>query len=82
VSRLAVADYIIALESGRVYYQGNFRQLQSKTDYLGAVVDFDLVAMLRSGRLLEWDSPEALLGLDSEFKRLWDLGSNSSVSPP
>lgn len=43
---------------------------------LGAVADFDRVAVMGSGRLLEWDSPEALLKRDSEFKKLWDLSSN------
>ncbi|KAL4781147.1 P-loop containing nucleoside triphosphate hydrolase protein [Aspergillus varians] len=41
---------------------------------LGAIVDFDRVAVMGGGRLLEWDSPRALLKRDSEFKRLWDLG--------
>jgi ABC-type multidrug transport system fused ATPase/permease subunit len=40
---------------------------------LGAVADFDRVAVLGEGRLLEWDAPKALLGRDSGFKRLWDL---------
>jgi ABC-type multidrug transport system fused ATPase/permease subunit len=43
---------------------------------LGAVVDFDRVAVMGGGRLLEWDSPRALLKRDSEFKRLWDLGAS------
>ncbi|KAJ0103969.1 hypothetical protein J7T55_010986 [Diaporthe amygdali] len=43
---------------------------------LGAVVDFDRVAVMGGGRLLEWDSPRALLERDSEFKKLWDLGAN------
>lgn len=43
---------------------------------LGAVADFDLIAVMGAGRLIEWDSPKALLARDSEFKRLWDLGSN------
>ena len=42
---------------------------------LGAVVDFDRVPVMGGGRLLEWDSPRALLKRDSEFKRLWDLGA-------
>ncbi|KAK6217677.1 RAS2 protein [Pestalotiopsis sp. IQ-011] len=41
---------------------------------LGAVADFDRVAVMGGGRILEWDSPRALLGRSSEFKRLWDLG--------
>lgn len=43
---------------------------------LGAVVDFDRVAVMGGGRLLEWDNPRALLKRDSEFKRLWDLGTS------
>ncbi|KAF3387132.1 ABC transporter C family member 8 [Penicillium rolfsii] len=43
---------------------------------LGTVVDFDRVAVLGGGQLLEWDSPRELLKRDSEFKRLWDLGSS------
>ncbi|KAK0718041.1 P-loop containing nucleoside triphosphate hydrolase protein [Lasiosphaeria miniovina] len=43
---------------------------------LGAVADFDHVAVMSGGRLVEWDSPQALLARDSEFKRLWDLGTN------
>lgn len=43
---------------------------------LGAVVDFDRVAVMGGGRLLEWDDPRALLKRDSEFKRLWDLGAS------
>lgn len=42
---------------------------------LGAVADFDRVAVMGGGRLLEWDSPQALLARDSKFKRLWNLGS-------
>ncbi|KAI1836441.1 hypothetical protein DTO006G1_2650 [Penicillium roqueforti] len=42
---------------------------------LGAVVDFDRVAVMGGGRLLEWDCPPALVKRDSEFKRLWDLGA-------
>ncbi|CAG8920353.1 unnamed protein product [Penicillium salamii] len=41
---------------------------------LGAIVDCERVAVLGGGRVLEWDCPRALLGRDSEFKRLWDLG--------
>ena len=43
---------------------------------LGSVLDFDRVAVMGSGRLLEWDDPRVLLGQDSELKRLWDLGSS------
>lgn len=43
---------------------------------LGVVVDFDRVAVIGGGRLLEWDNPRALLKRDSEFKRLWDLGAS------
>lgn len=42
---------------------------------LGAVVDSDRVAVIGDGRLLEWDDPRTLLKRDSEFKRLWDLGT-------
>jgi ATP-binding cassette subfamily C (CFTR/MRP) protein 1 len=43
---------------------------------LGAVADFDHVAVVSGGRVVEWDSPRALLERDSEFKRLWNLGSS------
>ncbi|OIW33171.1 P-loop containing nucleoside triphosphate hydrolase protein [Coniochaeta ligniaria NRRL 30616] len=43
---------------------------------LGAVADFNHVAVMSAGRLVEWDSPRALLARDSEFRRLWDLGAN------
>lgn len=42
---------------------------------LGAVVDFDRVAVMGGGRLLEWDCPPALVKRDSEFKGFWDLGA-------
>ncbi|KAM0557995.1 hypothetical protein ACHAPJ_005161 [Fusarium lateritium] len=42
---------------------------------LGAVVDFDRVAVMGGGRVIEWDNPRALLKRESEFKRLWDLSS-------
>ncbi|KAF4462109.1 Multidrug resistance-associated 1 [Fusarium albosuccineum] len=42
---------------------------------LGAVVDFDRVAVMKAGRVVEWDNPRALLQQESEFKRLWDLSS-------
>ncbi|ETS82191.1 hypothetical protein PFICI_07193 [Pestalotiopsis fici W106-1] len=42
---------------------------------IGAVADFDRVAVMGGGKILEWDNPRTLLGRDSEFKRLWDLGS-------
>ncbi|CRG90631.1 hypothetical protein PISL3812_07675 [Talaromyces islandicus] len=40
---------------------------------LEAVADFDRIAIMSSGYLVEWDSPKALLSRDSEFKRLFDL---------
>ncbi|KAL6232713.1 P-loop containing nucleoside triphosphate hydrolase protein [Aspergillus navahoensis] len=43
---------------------------------LGAIVDFDCVAVMGDGRLLEWDNPQALLKRNSEFKRLWDPGAS------
>ncbi|TVY93830.1 ABC transporter [Lachnellula willkommii] len=43
---------------------------------LGALIDFDYVAVMGGGRLIEWGSPASLLKRDSEFKRLWDLGTN------
>lgn len=43
---------------------------------LGAIIDFDRVAVMRGGRLLEWDSPRALLARQSEFQRLWHLGGS------
>ncbi|KAF7515463.1 hypothetical protein G7054_g14560 [Neopestalotiopsis clavispora] len=42
---------------------------------IGGVADFDRVAVMGGGKILEWDDPRALLSRDSEFKRLWDLGS-------
>ncbi|KAF5532006.1 multidrug resistance-associated 1 [Fusarium phyllophilum] len=42
---------------------------------LGAVVDFDRVAVMGGGRVIEWDNPRELLTRESEFKRLWDLSS-------
>ncbi|KAF4503420.1 Multidrug resistance-associated 1 [Fusarium agapanthi] len=42
---------------------------------LGAVVDFDRVAVMGGGRVIEWDNPRELLNRESEFKRLWDLSS-------
>ncbi|KAI3587778.1 P-loop containing nucleoside triphosphate hydrolase protein [Fusarium oxysporum f. sp. albedinis] len=42
---------------------------------LGAVVDFDRVAVMGGGRVIEWDNPRELLKKESEFKRLWDLSS-------
>jgi len=43
---------------------------------LGAVVaDFDKVAVMAGGRMVEWGSPGVLLGKEEgEFRRLWDLG--------
>ena len=43
---------------------------------LGAVIDYDRVAVMDSGRLIEWDSPYTLLNQPSEFRRLWDLGAS------
>ncbi|KAG9497858.1 hypothetical protein J7337_010730 [Fusarium musae] len=42
---------------------------------LGAVVDFDRVAVMGGGKVIEWDNPRELLKRESEFKRLWDLSS-------
>ncbi|KAL6230174.1 P-loop containing nucleoside triphosphate hydrolase protein [Aspergillus navahoensis] len=47
---------------------------------LVAVVDFDCVAVMGGGRLLEWDRPCALLQRHSEFKKLWDLAAGSGSS--
>jgi ATP-binding cassette subfamily C (CFTR/MRP) protein 1 len=43
---------------------------------LGALIDFNYVAVMGGGRLIEWGNPASLLKRDSEFKRLWDLGTN------
>lgn len=38
---------------------------------------FDRVVMLKYGELIECDRPQALLGRDSEFKRLYTALQNS-----
>lgn len=37
------------------------------------VVDFDNVAVMEKGKLVEFDSPMSLLGIESKFKELCDL---------
>ena len=39
---------------------------------LDAITDFDKVAMMEAGKLIEYDSPKALLERDSHFKSLYD----------
>lgn len=41
---------------------------------LGTVLDFDKIAVLDQGRLVEFDAPAALLGRDSAFKSLYEAG--------
>jgi ATP-binding cassette, subfamily C (CFTR/MRP), member 1 len=40
---------------------------------LKTIADFDKVLVLQEGKMMEYDSPTALLGRDSMFKMLWDL---------
>ena len=39
---------------------------------LNTILDFDKIALLREGRLVEFDSPKELLGRKSAFKELYD----------
>ena len=39
---------------------------------LETIVDFDRIAVMEGGRLLECDTPAALLARDSAFKRLYE----------
>lgn len=41
---------------------------------LDTILDFDLVVVMDSGRLIECDSPTALLARDSAFKSLYRSG--------
>lgn len=45
---------------------------------LDNIVDFDKVAVVSNGAVVEFDSPEILLGRDSAFKELYE----SSVGDP
>ena len=40
---------------------------------LETIIDFDRIAVIRSGQLIEFDTPEALLSRDSAFKELQRL---------
>ena len=39
---------------------------------LNTILDFDRIALLREGRLVEFDSPKELLGRNSAFRELYD----------
>ena len=42
---------------------------------LDAILEFDRVAVMDDGRLVEIDAPKALLARDSMFKALYDASS-------
>lgn len=42
------------------------------THKLDSILDFDRVVMMDKGRVVEFDSPSALLARDSAFKRLFE----------
>ena len=44
---------------------------------LDSIVDFDKVAVLDKGRLIEYDAPEKLLARDSVFRELYETSSGS-----
>ncbi|KAJ5280064.1 hypothetical protein N7478_005436 [Penicillium angulare] len=39
---------------------------------LETIIDFDRIAVIKDGRLVEFDTPQALLGRDSAFKELYE----------
>jgi ABC-type multidrug transport system fused ATPase/permease subunit len=45
---------------------------------LDTIMDFDRVALMQDGELVELDSPQALLARDSAFKELYESRSSSS----
>jgi len=42
---------------------------------LESIIDFDRVAVLEDGKLIEYDNPRRLLERDTAFKRLYELSS-------
>jgi len=38
---------------------------------LNTIIDFDMVAVLEEGELIEFDAPTELLKIDSRFRDLW-----------
>ena len=42
---------------------------------LDSIVDFDKVAVLDKGRLIEYDAPEKLLARDSAFRELYETST-------
>ena len=46
---------------------------------LDTILDFDLVVVLDGGRLVECDSPTALLARESEFRDLYRSGKSERI---
>ena len=46
---------------------------------LDTVLDFDRIAVLDHGELVEFDTPSALLGRDSVFKKLYEANTMASA---
>ncbi|MCJ1307490.1 hypothetical protein MMC25_001136 [Agyrium rufum] len=46
---------------------------------LSTLMDFDRIAFLREGQLIEYDSPKALLERDSAFKQLYEAQNSSAA---
>ncbi|MCJ1475167.1 hypothetical protein MMC13_003827 [Lambiella insularis] len=45
---------------------------------LDTIIDFDRIALLHNGKLIEYDKPTILLGRDSAFKRLYEMDAPRS----
>jgi len=46
---------------------------------LDIIIDFDRIAVLHMGQIVECDSPQALLAKDTAFKRLYECDKSSSL---